>query len=57
MDGLTPWAARRNMANFLSPDESTDAEGMRAVYGPRSYDCLAEVKRRHDPDNIFRFNV
>ncbi|MEU1268559.1 FAD-binding oxidoreductase [Streptomyces sp. NPDC005799] len=56
VDGLMPWAAGRGMANFLSPDEATDAAGMRAVYGPQAYDRLAEVKRRHDPDNVFRFN-
>lgn len=56
VDGLTPWAADRGMANFLSPEEATDAEGMRAVFGPERYDRLAAVKKRHDPANVFRFN-
>lgn len=56
VDGLTPWAADRGMVNFLSPDEAADTEGVRAVYGPERYDRLAEVKRRHDPANLFRHN-
>ncbi len=56
MDGLSPWTARRNMVNFLSPDEATDAEGVRQVYGPERYDRLAAVKRTYDPGNVFRFN-
>ncbi|WLW58156.1 FAD-binding oxidoreductase [Streptomyces sp. YU58] len=56
VDGLAPWAAERNMVNFLSPDEATDPEGVRAVYGPERYDRLAAVKRRYDPANVFRFN-
>ncbi|MET7520601.1 BBE domain-containing protein [Streptomyces sp. NPDC005480] len=56
VDGLAPWAAGRNMVNFLSPDEATDAEGVRAVYGAERFERLAAVKRRHDPANVFRFN-
>lgn len=56
VDGLAPWAAGRNMVNFLSADEATDPEGVRAVYGAERYDRLAAVKRRYDPDNVFRFN-
>ncbi|MFF3606760.1 FAD-binding protein [Streptomyces sp. NPDC002463] len=56
VDGLAPWAADRAMANFLSPDEATDEEGVRNVYGPQRYARLAEVKRRYDPANLFRFN-
>ncbi|MFE9611386.1 FAD-binding oxidoreductase [Streptomyces sp. NPDC006012] len=56
VDGLAPWAAERNMVNFLSPDEATDAEGVRAVYGPERYARLAQVKKDYDPANLFRYN-
>nr|WSX75260.1 FAD-binding oxidoreductase [Streptomyces sp. NBC_00899] len=56
MDGLAPWAAERNMVNFLSPDEATGAAGVRAVYGAERYDRLAAAKKRYDPANVFRFN-
>ncbi len=56
VDGLAPWTAGRNMVNFLSPDEATDAAGVRELYGAERYDRLAAVKRRYDPANVFRFN-
>ncbi len=56
MDGLAPWAADRHMVNFMSPDDVTDAEGLRAAYGPGRYARLVEVKHRYDPDNLFRFD-
>ncbi|MFE6888472.1 FAD-binding oxidoreductase [Streptomyces sp. NPDC057694] len=56
MDGLAPWAAERNMVNFLSPDEASDPDEVRAVYGAERFDRLAAVKKRYDPANIFRLN-
>ncbi|WP_338704300.1 FAD-binding oxidoreductase (plasmid) [Streptomyces sp. Q6] len=54
--GLAPWAADRGMVNFLSPDEATSPNAVREVFGAERYDRLAAVKRRYDPDNVFRFN-
>ncbi|GGJ67336.1 FAD-linked oxidase [Streptomyces brasiliensis] len=56
IDGLAPWAAGRNMVNFLSPDEATDAESVREVYGPERFERLTAVKKQYDPANAFRFN-
>ncbi len=50
---LEPHFARRRYVNYLGDDEAGDA--VRAAYGP-NYSRLAEVKRRYDPDNLFRLN-
>jgi hypothetical protein len=38
--------------NFLSADES---DRVRSAYGP-NYDRLVQVKRKYDPNNLFRIN-
>lgn len=55
-EGLAPWAAERNLVNFLSPDEATDTEGVRELYGAERYERLAALKKTYDPTNVFRFN-
>ncbi|WP_139338200.1 FAD-binding oxidoreductase [Micromonospora avicenniae] len=52
-----PWSVdQRRMVNFLSKDEATTPEQVRLVYGAERYDRLARIKRRFDPDNMFRVN-
>jgi hypothetical protein len=57
------WA--RDLAEALEPHTAgayvnfigdTGADRVRAAYPPAIYDRLAAVKRRFDPDNIFRLN-
>jgi FAD/FMN-containing dehydrogenase len=47
-----PFASGGVYVNFLTADEG---DRVRAAYGP-NYDRLAQVKRKYDPDNLFRTN-
>lgn len=48
-----PFASSGAYVNFLTEDE---VDRVRSAYGA-NYDRLAEVKRKYDPDNIFRVNM
>ena len=52
-DALAPHATGGTYVNFLS-DEG--AEGVRGAYPPAVWSRLVEVKRRYDPENVFRLN-
>ncbi len=47
-----PFASGGVYVNFLTADEGVR---VRTAYGP-NYDRLAQVKRKYDPDNLFRMN-
>jgi FAD/FMN-containing dehydrogenase len=47
-----PYAAGSVYINFLTQDEGAR---IREAYGP-NYDRLVEVKKRYDPQNLFRYN-
>ena len=47
-----PFATGGVYVNFMT-DEETDR--VRAAYGP-NYDRLVAVKKKYDPDNLFRMN-
>jgi FAD/FMN-containing dehydrogenase len=51
-DALSPYMADRSYTNYLSAD---DYDRVRQAYGP-NYERLVELKRRYDPDNVFRLN-
>jgi FAD/FMN-containing dehydrogenase len=51
-EALRPNMADRSYVNYLSAD---DDDRIRQAYGP-NYDRLVALKRRYDPDNLFRLN-
>lgn len=51
-DALLPYAAGSVYVNFMPADE---ADRVRGAYG-ENYDRLAMIKRRYDPQNLFRLN-
>ena len=56
ISGLEPWSAGRMMANFMSAEEATAPDQLRAAYGEERYDRLARIKKSYDPNNLFRMN-
>ena len=52
---LQPFMAERRYVNYLGEDDTGD-DPVRAAYGP-AYDRLVELKRKYDPDNLFRLNA
>jgi FAD/FMN-containing dehydrogenase len=50
---IRPHLADRRWMNYLGDDDADDE--IRSAYGP-NFERLAEVKRRYDPDNVFRSN-
>jgi FAD/FMN-containing dehydrogenase len=51
-DALSPYMADRSYTNYLSAE---DYDRVRQAYGP-NYERLVNLKRRYDPDNLFRLN-
>jgi FAD/FMN-containing dehydrogenase len=55
VDSLRPSSfSGAGYGNYAPADESS--ERVRASFGPERFDRLARIKRRYDPDNLFRFN-
>jgi FAD/FMN-containing dehydrogenase len=51
---LQPYSADARWLNYLDRDDEDDAT--RAAYGP-NYARLTEIKRKYDPNNVFRLNA
>jgi FAD/FMN-containing dehydrogenase len=52
-EDVRPFSAGAEYVNFLA-DEGKDR--VKAAYGPGTYERLAGLKKRYDPDNLFRLN-
>ena len=55
-DGVRPHAMATQYVNFLGHDESDTVRKALAVYGPDKLERLQALKRRYDPENLFRVN-
>jgi FAD/FMN-containing dehydrogenase len=51
-DAITPFSEKGGYINFMDDD---DTDRVKANYGG-NYDRLLDIKRKYDPDNIFRIN-
>lgn len=55
-ESMRPWSFNGGgYANYASADETSDR--VRAAFGEERFARLASIKRRYDPDNVFRFNL
>jgi FAD/FMN-containing dehydrogenase len=52
-DALTPYTTAGHYVNDVV---ETGERVVRAIYGDDKYERLVELKRRYDPDNVFRLN-
>jgi FAD/FMN-containing dehydrogenase len=50
---VQPWATGGVYVNYMSDDEE---DRIGAAYGSRHYERLAAIKKKYDPDNLFRMN-
>ncbi|MDG4795712.1 FAD-binding protein [Micromonospora sp. WMMD1082] len=55
IERLRPWSTGAMFVNFMTTEETTPDQ-VRDAYSAGLYDRLASIKRRHDPENLFRLN-
>jgi FAD/FMN-containing dehydrogenase len=55
-DAMRPYALAGQYINFLGRDETDPQQKALAAYGPTKLERLVAIKRRYDPDNVFRIN-
>jgi FAD/FMN-containing dehydrogenase len=53
-DALAPHAVDATYVNAITTADETQ---VRASYGPEKYERLVQIKRRYDPQNLFRRNA
>jgi FAD/FMN-containing dehydrogenase len=53
---MQPHAAVGVYVNYLGQTSEEGEARVRAAYGGKTYTRLAEIKRKYDPDNLFRLN-
>jgi FAD/FMN-containing dehydrogenase len=53
MRALKPFTT---VGQYVNDAVESDVASVRAVYGNEKYDRLVSLKRKYDPDNVFRLN-
>ena len=56
MGGMAPLATGGLYVNFMAAEDRGAAAAGPPVYGARAGERLAALKRRYDPENVFRLN-
>jgi FAD/FMN-containing dehydrogenase len=54
MGALKPFTA---VGQYVNDAVDADVASVRAIYGDEKYDRLVRLKRKYDPDNVFRLNA
>jgi FAD/FMN-containing dehydrogenase len=53
MSGCKPFTI---VGEYVNDAVETDVDSVRAIYGNEKYSRLVGLKRKYDPDNVFRMN-
>jgi len=53
---MEPFASGGVYVNYLGEEREEGAERVRAAYDPEKYERLVALKRKYDPQNLFRMN-
>ena len=44
------------VGEYVNDAVESDVDSVRAIYGNEKYNRLVKLKRKYDPDNVFRMN-
>ena len=53
---MDPFASDRVYVNYLGTEADEGGDRIAEAYGPGKFDKLVALKRKYDPDNLFRMN-
>ena len=53
---MQPYASEGVYVNYLGTEDDEGGDRLAAAYGPGKFDKLVALKRKFDPENLFRLN-
>ena len=53
---MQPYSSGRVYVNYLGTVEDEGSDRIVAAYGPGKYEKLLALKKKYDPENLFRMN-